>query len=225
MEVLLGASFLYCRIAFGVCFSIVCRRPLHPSWLNNGSSKPTVSIEQIPIEYILQHTVLNWCDIRYGFEKQWLRWRDLPIFADRCLASGELHYQAVQLSTLTKDTASEAGRLLNALCSCDHYNESLPHSQRKWLLAALLWLYEHQADYTDILAFAEDAVDDVENPSEGMDWLRILPPESGYNPLHHTYEENIDRLNSRWKAYLCSNAGSYLTNYDTILKSAEGNPP
>ena len=159
--------------------------------------------------------------MRYGFEKKWLRWRDLIGIADAFLASADGGFETIELATLTKVTAWKAGEFLNGLCDDIVYESGLPESRHKWLLAALLWLYEHSDHFDDPLAFAEDAVDDVDYPSDALRWLRVQPPQDGYHPREHSYEENIERLNSMWKDYLRSKASSYLKNYEAILNRSE----
>ena len=178
-----------------------------------------MSMETIPLDFVIRHAHLTWCTVLYGFEKRWIAWKDVATIADTFLIEGSSDERVIELSTLSKDTAGTAGELLRSICGELHESRTL-EAQRTWLLVGLLWLSANETRVSDPLSFAEDLVDDIEHPEETLRWLRVMPASGKYDPTQHSYSQNYNRLMSTWRQYLLDNAGSYLKDYASVLRAS-----
>jgi hypothetical protein len=177
-----------------------------------------VSLELLPLEFIVEHSRLSWAAALLGFDLGWLPQDGVVSIADQHILNGEQSTDALDLATMDGKSRGWVLERLRRL-SQSGKSEGELNSQRTWLLLGLLWLRAHERDFADPLSFAEGCVDDVGNPLEAITWLRFMPHGPDYNPLEHSAAENYDRLMRRWKQYLADLAPRYLVGFEELLQA------
>lgn len=160
-----------------------------------------MNIYPIPFEFIASKLTLNWCDIKWGYDKGIIT-PDAPIQkAERTVLAGSYNDTELELSFLFSDDAPSVTTLLSYLCSVSGHNDDSA-SKKKWLFITLSWLWVNRTEFADPLMEVEAVYADFDYPQEMDGFIKYMPPADGYDPSIHTKEENYKKLMSNWELFL-----------------------
>lgn len=160
-----------------------------------------MDIYPIPFEFIESKLTLNWCDMKWGYEKNIIT-PDAPIQkAERTVLAGCYNDTELEMSFLYPDDTQELISLLGHLCGTSGQDDDSV-SKGKWLFITLSWLWVNRSKFADPLAEVEAVYADFDYPKEMDGFIRYMPPVDGYDPSIHTDEENYKNLMSKWEWFL-----------------------
>lgn len=144
---------------------------------------------------------MTWEEAYWGFERQFLGWKDLAELANDSLGQNNDNIEAIELALLKKEDAGLAGEILIKLVK-DTSPESCLKAQRKWLFLQLAWLFSMRHDIDDLLGKVEKIYSDFDYPGEIENIVRYMPVRCDYDPSKHSRKDNEKRLYSLWEQYL-----------------------
>jgi hypothetical protein len=142
-------------------------------------------------------------DALWGVRRGWLSWRDIPELTTAWLESAASPLsELIELATLSKQTADEAGRLLEAVVGASGERES-ELSEKKWLYLALraIWVERLEPEQA-LFAVSEIACefDDFPELNEiDPQWPSLEPT---WDPGKHSVAENRRHLIEKWRLLL-----------------------
>lgn len=149
------------------------------------------------IDLILKKVNLSWEDILWGYEHNYLNWQDIVNYAHNIVFSGNENEIIFKLSLIDKSSLFKLKPILEILASdIENYHPN------KWLYLILYDIFQKKHEIKDPLGEVEKIYEDFNYPEEIESFVRYMPPNDGYIPSEHSYEENISRLYSNWEKYL-----------------------
>jgi hypothetical protein len=155
---------------------------------------------QIPVDYLMTHTHLDWGDVLYGIENGFISSNDaVKIAIERVSQNDDANETEVELAGLLRSEVELRGlEIVRELSTekCDVDAKSI------WLYLLLAWLFDHKAECDDPLRIVEQIYADFDYPEEISAFVRYMPPQDGYRPQDHSLEENRERLFGLWHEYL-----------------------
>ena len=162
----------------------------------------------ISYEFIQQHVSLTWTEAVWGIEKNLIDWSFLKDMAVTRLCDGVEGPLEIEIAGLTIENSDDAVSLAKNLAKNEIGNaESEP--LKKWLYIVLLDLFEKNKSIDDALSTIECIYADFGYPEEIESFVKYMPVNNNYNPLKHSYDENISRLYNNWRQYLVRSAELY----------------
>jgi len=162
-------------------------------------------MQPIPWTFIRERTRLSWRDAAWGYHNACLGWSDVVQFACDRLATGEDDAAIVELASLSKSDAHEAGKFLDKLALRLGDGDEAS-TKAKWLYLNLAWLFENRLTCDDPLEAVEMIYADFDYPEEVAPFVRYMPVADGYDPGAHSAEANEARLLAKWRNYLNTKA-------------------
>lgn len=153
----------------------------------------------LPLEFVTTQARLNWQDILFGFKKGLLDWKSIIELATRAIESDSALPEIIDLALASKENISEISKLLEAIAA---KMPSQGSAAKKWFYLSLVWLYEHESQFSDPLSEVEDIASEFGFPEESYEMLRFMPPQAGYNAAMHSTEQNLARLRKIWRVFV-----------------------
>ncbi|PXZ01426.1 DUF2247 family protein [Gilliamella apicola] len=149
---------------------------------------------------------LNWHDLLWGYEHHFLGWKDVVNYANKKIIEESNYDESViELSMIDKTTTFKIEKLLKNIVK----EERFYHTD-KWLYIILLDLFNKRDELDDPLGKVEEIYENFDYPEEIESFVRYMPNTDDYDPSKHTYEENINRLYSKWENYLISKKEKFI---------------
>lgn len=139
-------------------------------------------------------------DLAYGFERGYVKARDVVALATRDVAEGSSDPVLMELAALLSDETSRVPEVLGVLDDPERIHDPR-ESVRKWLYLELKAAYVRRGQLSDPLGVVEQIYSDFDYPP-------ILEPFVRYMPLRAGDEPGEDALLKRWEHYLESESRS-----------------
>lgn len=159
-----------------------------------------MNLMPIPFLFIRERASLSWREALWGYEHQMIGWSDVVELAKDRLRS-DSDAREIELSCLDKSDTSRVGELLRELAASEPEKLGLM-SVKKWLYLMLAWTLDNKDRIDDPLGEVETIYADFDYPGEIESFVRYMPITDGYDPSHHSKEDNENRLFENWKKYL-----------------------
>jgi hypothetical protein len=151
---------------------------------------------KIPYEFIAKHTCLNWAEVKFGLERQYITASvAIQIATNRLCEEKSASSDEVYLAGLSEN--DHIAEIIDRLASNETEDNKVIHE--KWLYLILAWLYKIRDSIKDPLAFVEEIYSDFDYPETVAKFVRYMPM-SG--PDLGSKEKNEARLFDYWKNYL-----------------------
>lgn len=159
---------------------------------------------KIPYEFIRQRAKLNWNEIMFGLEHEFISPEAAINKASDRLNSGEdVSNKEIELAGLPK--SESVTDLVTSLASA----EAAPSDENiraLWLYLVLAWLYEKRNTIADPLGAVEEVYSDFGYPGEIAAFVRYMPMTG---PDLSSRTKNEERLYDYWKTYLDERSRSF----------------
>ncbi|HEV8421134.1 MAG TPA: DUF2247 family protein [Actinomycetota bacterium] len=133
-------------------------------------------------------------DVRYGFERGWLRPQTVIEWAVHQVEKNESDPIVIDIASLLMDEIDRVPAALDQLDSPDRIHDPRS-SSRKWLYLQLRAAYEKRRDLADPLGVVETIYSDFDYPQTLEGFVRYMPLRPGDDPGEVA-------LLQRWAAYL-----------------------
>ncbi len=160
-----------------------------------------MNLYPIPFNFIDKNIYLSWCDVKWGYENNFIT-SEVPIKkAENNVLTGSYTNSELELSFIISSEANHVAPLLKELCSESEQKDELI-IKGKWLFIVLSWLWHNRDKFEDPLAEVEIIYADFDYPSEIESFIKYMPPSDGYDPSIHSQVENVNHLMDKWKSYL-----------------------
>ena len=160
-----------------------------------------MNLYPIPFDFIDENFQLSWCDVKWGYENNFIT-SEVPIKkAEKNVLTGSYTNSELELSFVIPGESNYVAPFLKELCTeFDQENNST--TKQKWLLIILTWLWNNRNNFEDPLSEVEIIYADFDYPSEIEGFIKYMPPSDGYDPSTQSEMENINHLMGKWKNYL-----------------------
>jgi hypothetical protein len=156
----------------------------------------TVSFELGPEFFERRDVPLSVDDLRYGFERGWLRAATVIDLAVHEVERGSDEPLLLEVASLLRDDVDDLPDVLAQLDSPDHIHDPR-ESARKWLYLELQAAYDQREDLDDPLGVVKQVYADFDYPPSVEDFVR-------YMPLRPGDEAGEAALIERWGQFLRS---------------------
>lgn len=171
---------------------------------------------QVPYEYFSELVKLNWYDILFAVQNNYLSIK--AVVEHACYeVKGKENYHELELElAITSQNDIEASdkimRNIAELAELVSDDDKLRFND-KVLYVLLSWIFEHQGNFVDPLRVIEIIYDDYNFPESMKDFVRYEP---STNAIINSRDQNVDRMFSNWQSYLKKEAKKYMLAPDTI---------
>ncbi len=154
----------------------------------------TIAFELGPEFFDREDVPLSVDDLKYGFERGWLRPSTVIDRAVREIERGDDDPVLLEVASLLRDDVDELPDVLAQLDSPDHVHDPR-ESARKWLYLQLKAAYDRRQDLDDSLGVVEQIYADFDYPPTVEGFVRYMPLPPGDEPGEAALVE-------RWAAFL-----------------------
>jgi hypothetical protein len=157
-------------------------------------------MKTIPIDFISSRVSLSWRDALWGYERQYMGWKDIVSLAEDRLRQGSFNPLEIELASCGKSEAHRVGELLGGLANSEQDTEN--HIERLWLFLVLAWLYENKDDIQDPFYEVFSVYSDFDYPDEIRHFADYRPAVDEESRADRTPEESHEMFLTNWKRYL-----------------------
>lgn len=158
-------------------------------------------LKSIPIDFISSRVSLSWRDALWGYERQYIGWKDVVSMAENRLRHGSFNPTEIELAGCGKSEAHRVGEILGVLAS----SESETFSQNApavWLFLVLAWIYENKDTIIDPFYEVFRVYTDFDYPEEIRHFADYGPAVDENARTYRTLEENRAIFFNEWKNFL-----------------------
>lgn len=141
----------------------------------------TVSFELGSKFFDREEVQLSVGDLKYGFERGWLRPWTVVELAVLAFERGDDDPVILEIASLLPDDVGGLPDLLAQIDSADHIHDPR-ESARKWLYLQLKAAYENRQDLHDPLGVVEEIYADFDYPPALEGFVRYMPLQPGKEP-------------------------------------------
>ena len=167
---------------------------------------------RIPIEYIISLVPLNWRELYWGYDHDYIGWSDLINYAINKVVNGSNNPLEIEMAGVLKNESWKVSDIARDLRSEDQPQDD-QHIQHKWLFIVLSYIYDSSDKYSDRLTEILMVYADFEYPEEIAAFIRYMPVDKKYLTIYgHLGPE--ERLLKIWEDYL-EKKGKFYSEIDS----------
>lgn len=153
--------------------------------------------QRIPLSFVQARRKLTWREVEVGIREGWLAPEDAVLLAVAQVERGDEDPDVLQLASVFKDQADEAGDVVSILVGRKPGNTE-EEARSTWMRILLAWVYENRSRFTDPLGIVEEVYADFGYPDEIRHLVRYNPADEQAVP-NERGEPGLIRL---WSEYV-----------------------
>ncbi|UOO81473.1 DUF2247 family protein [Uruburuella testudinis] len=149
---------------------------------------------------------LNWSDILWGYEHNYLGWIDVIDISKYFLATQETQkdFLILELSQIDKSSIYKIKPILESLVETKN-----TYDTDKWLFMILQNLFINRNEVLDPLGVVENIYADFDYPEEIESFVRYMPRSYECKPSQLTNDEITLQIYKNWERYLIKKQEEY----------------
>ena len=150
---------------------------------------------------------MDWSVLAAGLRRRWLT---NNLVKDVARLTPDSCFSIDTFDLVLSSKASESLEILDRLTASQPSGDN--RATEKLTFGILGWFYKHIDDYDDPLAIVESLYFEFDHPPAMRRFIRYQPPDDGWEPSLHSYQENIDQIFALFQRYVSDGCARFQLN-------------